>query len=312
MTPKSTWFKRAVIGASALFAGTILFKQRQRPNQSRVVPPFFDAPAPYILSHRGGMQERPESTVLAFNHSVEMGLTGFETDIRISKDGHVIVFHDADVNRTTNGSGRVSQYTLSALKSLDAGYHFKDINGTYPYRNHPDAKVITMNELLSRYPNQYVNIDIKDHPDSHEGKIAAQKLYDVIVQNQAQSRVLVTSFYRKQIKRFKSISRGTVAIGASQYDVTEGILLCYSGLQRTYRGQAQTFQMPTHFHGLPLVQSKLIRWLNASKVIPGYYGINNVDLMHHLVRLGVHTIVTDRPTIGRQFLSAYHIENDRL
>lgn len=96
-----------------------------------------------------------------------------------------------------------------------------------------------------------------------------------------------------------------LAIGASQAEVTEGILKLYSGLKHFYHGKAQTFQMPTHFHGIPLVQPKLIQWLNNTNRMPGYYDVNSVDLMHHLVSLGVHTIVTDRPSLGRQFLTAY-------
>lgn len=305
MTCKSQILKRTLWGAASVVTGALLLQKTTKAPSPRPIPPFFSGQAPYLLSHRGGMGERPESTALAFDYSVQMQMTGFETDIRISKDEQVIVFHDAEVDRTTNGSGRVSEHTLDALKALDAGYHFKDINGERPYQNHPDAKILTMGELLSRYPEQRVNIDIKDHPKRYEGQFAAQRLYDVIVQHQAESRVLVTSFYREQIERFYSISQGTIAIGASQAEVTEGILKLYTGLKHFYHGQAQTFQMPTHFHGLPLVQPKLIQWLNSSNRMPGYYGVNSVDLMHHLVDLGVHTIVTDRPSIGRQFLTAY-------
>ncbi|HEC2145369.1 TPA: glycerophosphodiester phosphodiesterase [Staphylococcus delphini] len=305
MTRKSQILKGALWCVTSVVTGALLLQKTTKAPKPRAIPPFFSGPAPYIFSHRGGMGERPESTALAFDYSVQMQLTGFETDIRISKDEQVIVFHDAEVDRTTNGSGPVSAHTLDALKALDAGYHFKDINGERPYQNHPDAKILTMGELLARYPEQLVNIDIKDHPDSYEGQIAAQRLYDVIVQHQAESRVLVTSFYREQIERFHQISQGTVAIGASQAEVTEGILKLYTGLKHFYHGKAQTFQMPTHFHGIPLVQPKLIQWLNNTNRMPGYYGVNSVDSMHHLVALGVHTIVTDRPSLGRQFLTVY-------
>lgn len=71
---------------------------------------------------------RPEQTQLAFDNAVEYGLDGFETDVRLTKDEQLIVFHDALVDRTTNGSGKVSEHTLAELKRLDAGYHFTDIN----------------------------------------------------------------------------------------------------------------------------------------------------------------------------------------
>lgn len=66
------------------------------------------------------MAMRPEQTQLAFDNAVEYGLDGFETDVRLTKDEQLIVFHDALVDRTTNGSGKVSEHTLAELKRLDA------------------------------------------------------------------------------------------------------------------------------------------------------------------------------------------------
>ena len=94
------------------------------------------------------MAVRPEQTQLAFDNAVANNLDGFETDVRLTKDEKLIVFHDATVDRTTNGSGKVSDHRVSELKRLDAGYHFKDINGQFPYRGHQKAKILTFDELL--------------------------------------------------------------------------------------------------------------------------------------------------------------------
>ncbi|MCS4486745.1 glycerophosphodiester phosphodiesterase [Staphylococcus americanisciuri] len=297
----------SIIGIAGLFSGSMYITKRNNTGSQRDIKPFFQHKAPYVFSHRGGMQARPESTQLAFDHSTEMGLTGFETDIRITKDEQVVVFHDATVDRTTNGTGYVADHTLAELQQLDAGYRFTDINGHKPFQAHPQAKIITMDALLQQYPDQLVNIDIKDHPDSYEGQIAPSRLYEVIKRNNAESRVLVTSFYKEQITRFTALNQERkIAIGASQAEVTEGILKCYSGLGHLYRGQADTFQMPTVYKGLTLTQRKLIAWLNKQNIAPGFYGVNNVDQMVDLVAMGVHTIVTDRPKVGKQFLNFYH------
>lgn len=63
------------------------------------------------------MSLRPEQTQLAFDHAKDLGVDGFETDVRLTKDQQLIVFHDATVDRTTNGSGKVSAHTLSELKN---------------------------------------------------------------------------------------------------------------------------------------------------------------------------------------------------
>lgn len=301
MTQSRRIITRTIIGISSLIGSRFLLNYIKKEVNPRNIHPYFKHPAPFILSHRGGMYERPEHTALAFDHSEKLGLTGFEIDIRISKDEHVIVFHDADVDRTTNGSGRVVEYTLDELKKLDAGYRFTDINGTTPYKNHPKAKIMTLDELFARYPDQLVNIDIKDHPETYEGSIAAERLYQTIVKHDAQQRVLVTSFHKEQIERFNLYHSNDIATGASQAEVTEGILKFYTGFSKLYDGQALTFQMPLSYKGLPLTSKRFISWLNSRQIAPGYYGVNSIDLMCDLIALGVHTIVTDRPTLAQQF-----------
>src|SRR5699024_436250 len=270
------------------------------------IPPFFSKPAPYIFAHRGGMAVRPEQTKLAFDNAVTHGIDGFQTDVRLTKDLKLIVFHDLDVDRTTNGSGKVSEHTLSELKRLDSGYHFIDINGLKPYRGHKDAYILSFDELLKLYPQQLINVDLKDDPDTEQGRLAPEIIYDDIVANNAQDRVLVTSFHSKQIERFNIISNGTVAIGASQREVTEGFLKFHLGLGNTFQPRAHTFQMPSTFKGVKLTSPKFIQWLNTRNIIPGYYGVNNLDLMNDLIFYGTHTLVTDRPDLAKRFKQTYH------
>ncbi len=84
--------------------------------------------------------------------------------------------------------------------------------------------------------------------------------------------------------------------------MTEGIIKLFLGFPYLYKGQAHTFQMPLSHRGISLISVKLINWLNSKNIFPGYYGVNRLDLMDELVEKGVHTIVTDRPTIAHQFL----------
>lgn len=291
------------ITSIGILSSLLLLKRNQKPNMLKDIPYFFNGPAPYIFAHRGGMSVRPEQTQLAFDNAVDYGLDGFETDVRLTKDEELIVFHDATVDRTTNGSGKVCDYTLKELKKLDAGFHFTDINGRHIYRGHQQAKILTFGELLEMYPSKYINVDLKDAPSSYEGSIAPKKMYDIIKHHHAEKRVLVTSFYKEQNERFRAISNGEIATGASQHEVTEGVIKFILGLGYHYHPQADTFQMPIKFKGIPLSSTHFIQWLNLLNIVPGYYGINSVDLMYDLYQKGVHTIVTDRPDLGKQFKS---------
>lgn len=142
--------------------------------------------------------------------------------------------------------------------------------------------------MLKQYPDMYINVDLKDAPESYEGSIAPQIMFDTIAENQAFDRVLVTSFYKEQIVRFNKIAQRSVAIGASQQEVTEAFLKYHLLGGRYYQPLAQTFQMPTHFKGINLTSSRFIKWLNDMNVIPGYYGVNSIDLMNDLYQK-VHT-----------------------
>ncbi len=90
--------------------------------------------------------------------------------MRLTKDQAAIIFHDATVDRTTNGSGKVSAHTLAELKKLDAAYHFKDINGLTPYRGHAHTAILTFDELLKQYPDMYINVDLKMLLQFYEGQ----------------------------------------------------------------------------------------------------------------------------------------------
>jgi len=73
-----------------------------------------------IIGHRGARFEAPENTLPGFRHAIGLGLTAVEFDIRMTRDGHLVVIHDATVDRTTDGTGCVSSFTLAELQALDA------------------------------------------------------------------------------------------------------------------------------------------------------------------------------------------------
>jgi glycerophosphoryl diester phosphodiesterase len=73
------------------------------------------------IAHRGASAYEPENTLRAFERAIAMGATMLELDVHLSRDGHLIVIHDADISRTTNGAGRVTEMTLNHIKQFDAG-----------------------------------------------------------------------------------------------------------------------------------------------------------------------------------------------
>jgi glycerophosphoryl diester phosphodiesterase len=77
---------------------------------------------PFIIAHRGDSAHRPENTLASFASALEVGADLLELDVQLTRDGHPVVIHDPTVDRTTNGSGPVSEMTLAELRRLSAGY----------------------------------------------------------------------------------------------------------------------------------------------------------------------------------------------
>jgi len=74
-----------------------------------------------IIGHRGAAAEEPENTLRGFRRALDAGAAGMELDVQLTRDGRLAVIHDATVDRTTNGRGRVRDFTLAELQKLDAG-----------------------------------------------------------------------------------------------------------------------------------------------------------------------------------------------
>jgi glycerophosphoryl diester phosphodiesterase len=101
------------------------------------------------IAHRGGATLGPENTLLAFRHALTVGAVTIEGDLHATKDGVVVVCHDATVDRTTQGSGHIKDQNLEELNRLDAGYRFTPDGGiTYPYRGR-GAGIPTLEEVFS-------------------------------------------------------------------------------------------------------------------------------------------------------------------
>src|SRR6478672_9388970 len=86
------------------------------------------------IAHRGGGKLRPENTLAAFDHALQLGVDAIECDVHLSRDGEVVVIHDPTLDRTTDASGQVSDMTAAELANVDAGFRFSS-NGGFPYRD---------------------------------------------------------------------------------------------------------------------------------------------------------------------------------
>lgn len=136
-----------------------------------------------IFSHRGGRMEHDENTMQAFRASYEAGYRGFETDVRKTKDGHMVITHDSNLERTTNGTGAVEEKTLAELMALDT----KKGN-----------KMLTLEQLvefLNDKEGLYVEFEMKTNPDAlyPEESLPAyvDQLYNTVTASQPKDALFV-------------------------------------------------------------------------------------------------------------------------
>lgn len=291
---KKTKVAIAIAAASAAaWAGTkALSKPEARPGK-----PALQSTRPIILAHRGGCQLEPEHTMLAFNRSAELGVDGFEIDIRLTKDEEILVFHDETVDRTTNGSGAVAALTLEDLQALNHGHHFQNLDGEYTYRDEQVAPV-TLRELLTTFPNKLVNIDIKDSPDTYEGSLMPSKLWRLLEELEATERVVVTSFYSEQIDRFNLYAQNRVALGAGEAEVRNAFTTFTGQFGHLYHPKADVFQIPPKHNRFALDSPKFIQFLTNLNIPVHYWDVNDLVTMKRLTRLGATGIITGRPDLA--------------
>jgi len=113
---------------------------------------------PLVISHRGANRLAPENTLPAFRKALEFGVDGFENDVHLTADGHLVVCHDDTVDRTSSGSGLICEKTLDELRALDFGGWFSpDFAG---------EKIPTLEEFFALCgPLKVINVEIKHAPD---------------------------------------------------------------------------------------------------------------------------------------------------
>src|ERR671912_2605714 len=161
---------------------------------------------PVNLAHRGASALAPENTLEAFRLAVEAGAGGLELDVHVTRDGEVVVIHDASVDRTTDGSGAVAEMELEEIRRLDAGYRFSPDGGrTFPYRGR-GVTIPTLAEVYASFPEARVNADIKKAQSGAE-----EAVLRVIRSAGAEERTLIASTEHPVVRRFRRISRGRIA-----------------------------------------------------------------------------------------------------
>lgn len=113
----------------------------------------------FVAAHRGFSEKYPENTIPAFQAAIDLNVDQLEIDIRVTKDDQLVIIHDAAVDRTTNGTGKVCDYTLEELRRLDAG--------SWKGEEFKGLKIPTLIEfmdLVKDLPDMTIDFELKEYP----------------------------------------------------------------------------------------------------------------------------------------------------
>jgi glycerophosphoryl diester phosphodiesterase len=245
------------------------------------------AGAPLLVAHRGGSRLAPENTLEAFRDAVERWQADMlEMDVRLTRDGEVVVIHDETVDRTTDGSGPVFGHTLAELQRLDAGHRFVDPLGRASFRGR-GVKVPRFEDVLLALPGVRMNVEAK------EARVAAP-LVALIRRHGAEARVLVAAEH----ERCRDAVRGYPGPwGAGRTQV-----FWFWALHRLpgggpYTPSADILQVPETWKGLRIVTPAFVRAAHRRNLPVQVWTVDDPTDMRRLLAMGVDGIQSDRPDL---------------
>jgi glycerophosphoryl diester phosphodiesterase len=294
---KKRWFAITLI---FIFISYILLNLV--PVEQRPAHPFFQSERPLVIAHQGGELLAPSNTLTAFQKAVDLGVDVLEFDIHITKDGHLVTVHDPSVDRTTNGKGYIHDLTLNQIQKLDAGYHFKNLDGELSYRG-KGVYIPSLEEVFKSFPTMKMVIEIKDDNPAERVPEISEKLWHLIQKYQKEGQVVVASFDQEIINQFGKISDGKVALSAGEDEIRKFIIFKKLFLANLYHPNADVFQIPTKQSIFNLASPSIMKEAERRNVNIQYWTIDDQETMRSLIEDGADGIITNRPDLLLEVLT---------
>jgi glycerophosphoryl diester phosphodiesterase len=248
-----------------------------------------------IIAHRGFSGRAPENTLAAVRLAIDEGADMVELDFQPSSDGEIVCFHDDTLDRTTDGTGLVSQTPLDMLKRLDAGSWFSP--------RFRDERIPTLSELLDEVDGRILlNIEIKGPAISRslEGSVAT-RVAEIVADHGMREQVVVSSFSRLVLDQMRSADPRIIT--ASLFDDTLPDDAIPSELVAEVGSRGLNVDRKR-------VDVELVERCVDSGIPLAVYTVDRPKEMKRLVEMGVHAIFTNRPDRLKEVLRELRVESD--
>jgi len=216
-----------------------------------------------IMGHRGAAALEPENTLLSIGRAIEIGVTAVEIDVHLSKDKEIVVIHDSTVDRTTDGSGPVCNFTLDELKKLDAG---------------KGQHISTLQEVIDFIGKKIkLVIELKEED-------TVESVFNLIKRNNTQDDVYVISFWHRLVKTIKEMDSR----------IKTGVLLVGCPIDTCIATHAFADALVMNYS---FVDTKFVQTAHKENLKVFVWNIDKRNLIKPYVDMGVDGIGTNDPRV---------------
>ena len=298
---------------------------------------------PFLIAHGGGNLEFPDNTLEAFYHAYSIdNNVMLETDVNLTQDGIIILSHDRSLDQKTNLTNAdviATNYADLVANEVDFGYQnnisgangyntsgvftkYRDYSGrertpldvSYPdgvtARHETKFLVTTLEELIIKFPNNLINVEIKQTEDI--GLLALEKVITLMdelnTSHQTYERIVLATFHNEIYQAMEDLQKTShpqLMFSPETVGVLTFFILQTTLMSVFYRQPVAVFQLPTEQEGLSLTTDLLLNTAHLHNIAVHYWTINDEATMRELIEKGVDGIMTDRPTLLNEVLSEY-------
>lgn len=289
---------------------------------------------PLLAAHRGGGENNPENTMLAFREAVKtIQVDIIESDLYLTKDGYLVYNHDSYIDETCNVNGDISleeveelcknkenrhyikDMTLAELEQYNFGYYFEDENGERIYKDVTDIEgaglqIATVDKLFAEFyeshPDLLFIVEIKN--DGELGFKACEILNETLNQYPGYRDQIVVGTFHDEIEEELKAKYSDLLRGAPTGTAAKFVLTHYLGVNLFDNSDFACLQIPTSYDlGIEIFldDKGIIDRAHKRNIAVQYWTINDPDEMRHLIELGCDCIMTDNPELLREILNEY-------
>lgn len=239
-----------------------------------------------VIAHRGFSGLYPENTMLAFKKAKEAGAHGIELDIHLTKDGEIIICHDEDIKRTSNGEGLIKDMTIKEIQE----YEFLN---SMDFASYPkeDITAPSLNDFLAwlKDTELFVNIEIKNNIFRYQGIV--KKTLDLVEKYNLKDRVIISSFNHHTIREVKDLD-GEIECGF----LNSSSLLNPGKYCKDHRAE--------YYHPLFIsLDEEDLKDLKENNILINTWTVNEKDHMEKVLKMGVNSIITNFPDLLLKLIS---------